>query len=60
MNGKRRRGRLKTPYSGNITQWMSESMGQIASDSRNRAGWRSLVRHERLIITPDGTAKEDE
>ena len=41
---KRRRRRPKTSYSSNITKWMSESMERITRDSRDRAGWRRLVR----------------
>ena len=41
---------------------MTVRMEQIKRDSRVRAGWRRLVRcaARALIITPDGTAKEEE
>ena len=74
VSRKRRRGRPKTSYSSNITKWMNESMERITRDTRDRAEWRRLircaaraagedwcyVRHGRLIITPDGTVKEEE
>ena len=41
VNEKRRLGRHKTSYSGNITELMADGMEQI---SRDRAGWRRLVR----------------
>ena len=44
VSGKRKRGRRKTSYSSNITQWMSESMERIKRDTRDRAEWRRLVR----------------
>ena len=44
VSEKRRRGRPKTSYSSNITKWMCESMERITRDSRDRAGWRRLVR----------------
>ncbi len=44
VSGKRRRGRPKTSYSNNFTQWMSESMDRITRETRDRAGWRRLVR----------------
>ena len=61
MSGKRRRGRPKTLYSSNITKWTSVSTERITRETRDRARWRGLIRcpHGRLIITPDGTVKEE-
>ena len=55
VSGKLKRGRPNTSYNSNITKWMSENMEQITRNTQDRAEWRRLVR---LIITPDGTAKE--
>ena len=40
----------------NNTKWIAESMEQITLDGED---WYD-VRHGRLIITPDGVAKEEE
>ena len=60
VSGKRRRGRPKASYSSNITRWTSVSTERIT-----RSRWMEkidtmCVRHGRLIITPDGTVKEEE
>ena len=44
LSGKRRRGRPKMSYSSNITKWTSVSTERIASETRDRAGWRRLIR----------------
>ena len=44
VSRKRRGGRPKASYSSNITEWMSESMERIMRETRDRAGWRRLVR----------------
>ena len=49
VSGKRRRGRPKTSYSSNITKWMTESMERITGESRDRAGWRRLIRCEAQV-----------
>ena len=62
ISGKRRCGRPKTSYSSNIAKWMSESMERITMETRmalDRGGWYD-VRYGRLIITPDGTAREED
>ena len=44
VSGKRRRGRPKTSYSSNITKWTSVSTERITRETRDRAGWRRLIR----------------
>ncbi len=44
VSGKRRRGRPKTSYSSNITKSTSVSTERITRETRDRAGWRRLVR----------------
>ena len=45
VSGKRRRGRPKTSYSSNITKWTSESTERITRETRDRTGWRRLIRY---------------
>ena len=60
VNRKRRRGRPKQSYSGNIAKWTGGSIiEQIMRDSRDRPRRRKLVRGAvRRPIRNDGTAKE--
>ena len=44
VSGKRRRGRPKTSYSNNITKWTSVSTERITRETRDRTGWRRLIR----------------
>ena len=44
VSGKRRRGRPHTSYHSNITKWMSGSVERITRDTRDRSGWRILIR----------------
>ena len=44
VSGKRRRGRPNTSYSSNITKWTSVSTERITRETRDRAGWRKLIR----------------
>ena len=44
VSGKQWRGWPKTSYRSNITKCMSESMEQITRETRDRDGWRRLVR----------------
>ena len=44
VSGKRRRGRPKTSYSSNITKWTSVGTERITRETRDRAGWRRLIR----------------
>ena len=44
VSGRRRHGSPKTSLISNITKWMSESMERITRDTRDRPGWRRLVR----------------
>ena len=44
VSGKRRRGRPKTSYRSNITKWTSVSTERITRETRDRAGWRRLIR----------------
>ena len=45
VSGKRRRGRPKTSYSSNITKGTSVSTERITRETRDRAGWRRLIRY---------------
>ena len=44
VSGKQQRGSPKTSHGSYITKWTSESLEQITRDSRDRSGWRRLVR----------------
>ena len=44
VSGKRRHGRPKTSYSSNITKWTPESTKRITRETRDRSGWRRLIR----------------
>ena len=52
----------KTEEISDITKCIPENMERITRETRDRAGWRRLLRcaarHGRLIITPEVTAKE--
>ena len=61
VNGKRKRGRPKTSHNSNITEWMSETWSKSRGTHKialNGEDWYD-VQHGRLIITRDGTAKEE-
>ena len=53
-SGKRQRGKPKTSYNGNFAKWMDGSLEKIMLD---RARWRKVLLHGRLIVIPDGTEK---